>query len=59
MYMVLDSMKDLGYQPDIDLFLFPYDWRLSARSNAAFLAEFIERRPELRGQRFDIIAVDF
>jgi pSer/pThr/pTyr-binding forkhead associated (FHA) protein len=35
----------LGYQPDVDLFDFPYDWRRDIRESASLLAGFIERLP--------------
>ena len=35
----------LGYQPDVDLFDFPYDWRQDVRDSASKLADFIDRLP--------------
>jgi len=34
---LLTDLQDVGYQFGVDLFTFPYDWRLSVSSNAALL----------------------
>lgn len=54
---LLSTLETLGYSVrQRTLFLFPYDWRQSNFANAQKLAAFIDSQPELRKQRFDIVA---
>ncbi|MGF0538971.1 lipase/acyltransferase domain-containing protein [Agrobacterium sp. ES01] len=54
----IERLKKEGYREGETLFLFDYDWRLSAFDNAKELADFVDRRlPD--GQRFDLVAHSF
>lgn len=59
-YDVYDStvnrLEDLGYEEDVDLFVFPYDFRKDIRTTAQVLEAFIRQKTggELRG--VDLIA---
>src|SRR5262249_22174616 len=54
---ILSTLHDLGYVEGTNLFVFPYDWRLSNFETAKALKKFIEEdQQELRNGKFDIVA---
>ncbi len=52
--LLLKHMGEQGYQEGVDLFLFPYDWRLSNFITAERLREFIQSNG-LAGRQIDLI----
>jgi hypothetical protein len=50
---LIDTLKGFGYEEGQDLFVFPYDWRLSNQDNAERLALYIE---SLKFEKIDIVA---
>lgn len=52
---LIDRLIEQGYQENIDLFVFPYDWRKSNKDNAVKLNQLIKSKIK-PGQKADIIA---
>ncbi len=52
---LLQIFAKLGFEEGRDLFVFPYDWRLSNFHTAAQLRQFIDRHPPLRDHPFRIV----
>lgn len=50
---LFSTLSDLGYKEGGNLFVFDYDWRLSNRSNAKRLQEFIARK--IPDGKFDLL----
>lgn len=53
---LLETLRELGYVDNVDLFVFPYDWRQSNFTTAEKLAEFVDSQPGLVGAEFDLLA---
>jgi pimeloyl-ACP methyl ester carboxylesterase len=53
---IISALKDLEYVEGSNLFIFHYDWRLSNFDTAKALQAFIERTPQLRSGKFDLVA---
>lgn len=53
---LLDSLAEIGYIRNKNLFLFPYDWRQSNFDTAVKLKNFIEKTPAFEGKQVTIIA---
>src|ERR1700722_3472497 len=50
------TLTNLGYQPGVTYFEFPYDWRQSNFKTANDFAEFVKHTPQLNHHQFDILA---
>jgi pimeloyl-ACP methyl ester carboxylesterase len=53
---LLQTLSGLNYVKDKNLFIFPYDWRLSNFDTANQLAKLIAETPDLKDQQYDILA---
>jgi len=53
---LIKSILTWGYQPNIDFWIFPYDWRQSNRISGHLLARFIEEKTEGKCDGVNIIS---
>jgi pimeloyl-ACP methyl ester carboxylesterase len=53
---LIKSILALGYKPNVDFWIFPYDWRQSNRISGHLLARFIEEKTEGKCDGVDIIS---
>jgi pimeloyl-ACP methyl ester carboxylesterase len=53
---LIKSILTWGYKPNIDFWIFPYDWRQSNRISGHLLARFIEEKTEGKCDGVDIIS---
>jgi pimeloyl-ACP methyl ester carboxylesterase len=53
---LIKSILTWGYRPNIDFWIFPYDWRQSNRISGHLLARFIEEKTEGKCDGVDIIS---
>jgi hypothetical protein len=53
---LIKSVLTWGYKPNIDFWIFPYDWRQSNRISGHMLARFIEEKTEGKSDGVDIIS---
>ena len=53
---LIQSILRLGYRPNIDFWIFPYDWRQSNGISGHLLARFIEEKTESKCDGVDIIS---
>jgi pimeloyl-ACP methyl ester carboxylesterase len=53
---LIKSILTWGYKPNIDFWIFPYDWRQSNRISGHLLAKFIEEKTEGKCDGVDIIS---
>jgi len=53
---LIQSILRWGYKPNIDFWIFPYDWRQSNRISGHLLARFIEEKTEGNSDGVDIIS---
>lgn len=53
---LIKSILAWGYKPNIDFWIFPYDWRQSNRVSGRLLAKFIEEKIGSRGESVDIVS---
>ncbi len=53
---LIQSILRWGYKPNIDFWIFPYDWRQSNRISGHMLARFIEEKTEGNCDGVDIIS---
>ena len=53
---LLEFLKGLNFKEGENLFIFPYDWRLSNFETAEKLKAFIDSKPQLANRQFDILA---
>ena len=53
---LLQTLSGLNYVRDKNLFILPYDWRLSNFDTANQLAKLIAETPDLKDQQYDILA---
>jgi pimeloyl-ACP methyl ester carboxylesterase len=53
---LIKSILTWGYKPNIDFWIFPYDWRQSNRISGHLLAKFIEEKTEGKYDGVDIIS---
>src|SRR5688500_1167259 len=53
---IIEHLEELGYAEEENLFVFDYDWRLSAFDNAERLAAFVSEKVPDEGQKVDILA---
>jgi pimeloyl-ACP methyl ester carboxylesterase len=53
---LIQSILRWGYKPNIDFWIFPYDWRQSNRISGHLLARFIEEKTEGNSYGVDIIS---
>jgi hypothetical protein len=59
---LIDGLRTLGYRPNVSLFLFPYDWRLSIEEAGRKLGAEIQRirkLPNLTAGKASPVAVDY
>ena len=53
---LIKSVLTWGYKPNIDFWIFPYDWRQSNSISGHMLARFIEEKTEGKSDGVDIIS---
>ncbi|HEU4822140.1 MAG TPA: hypothetical protein VFS97_01830 [Nitrososphaeraceae archaeon] len=53
---LIKSILTWGYEPNIDFWIFPYDWRQSNRISGHLLARLIEEKTEGKSDGVDIIS---
>jgi pimeloyl-ACP methyl ester carboxylesterase len=53
---LLKTFAELGFQENVTLFVFPYDWRQSNFESAARLRDYVESEKVLAGRKINIVA---
>jgi pimeloyl-ACP methyl ester carboxylesterase len=53
---LIKSILDWGYTPNLDFWVFPYDWRQSNRVSGQLLARFIEEKAGRNADSVDIVS---
>jgi pimeloyl-ACP methyl ester carboxylesterase len=56
-WQLMEGLRKFGrYEPEVNSYAFPYDWRLSARENARHLGALVDRvRAAHGGKRVDVV----